>query len=178
MFRKTAITIECIILSIGVLLSYSGTEEAVQYSAAYKPYYLYALLGVVFIVLLVVLRDKNFTVGLGILMIMAYVVFAGFHGYWTCALYADRMEALQGYIGKTVVLRIDGDTYVWNGKAFYDEEALEYVPLEGREVSVEVDGEKKTPHKVLVRQNDYSVLYYEMYTDAMGDYLVMVKTEE
>ena len=57
--RTKAAIIESIILGIGVLLSIQGTAKAVGYSDSYIPYFSLAALGIVFIVILILLRKKN-----------------------------------------------------------------------------------------------------------------------
>ena len=55
-------------MGIGVLLSIQGTAKAVGYSDSYIPYFSLAALGIVFIVILILLRKKklNFLLGIGL----------------------------------------------------------------------------------------------------------------
>ena len=71
--RTRSAIIESIILGIGVLLSIQGTAKAVGYSSSYIPYFALAALGIVFIVILILLRKKKFTFLLGIGFIVVYL---------------------------------------------------------------------------------------------------------
>lgn len=104
--KETLVTIECIILGIGVLLSYSGTAEAALCSNAYIPYYLYSVLGIAFIVVLVKLRKKQYTIYLGLLLIVLYLAFAGGHGYYTCAMAVRRFRNLNANKGAEGLIRL------------------------------------------------------------------------
>ena len=177
--KAVLLAIECIILGIGVYLSVSGTSWAVKYSSAYKVYYLYALLGVAFIFILIALRTKQLTVHLGFVMICLYFLFAGFHGYGTCATAAVRAQQLERYKNKTVILHVDDEVYEWNGEAFYDGSELKTAPIEGKEVYVEINGKKEASGpSVCIKGEDTDTLYYEMPWGSPGHYLVMVKKRQ
>lgn len=173
--KKILIVIECVILAIGVLLSYFGTSDAVKYSKAYTPYYLYAVLGVACIVVLLLLRDKQLTVHLGFVMIVVYALFAGFHGYGNCEIAVDRFQKLQQYKGATFSLYIDDEVYEWKGATLYNGKELQPLSLEGREAYTEMKGNKNTPNPVYVKQDQSETLYYVIDTRDEGDYLIMVK---
>ena len=103
--RTKAAIIESIILGIGVLLSIQGTAKAVGYSDSYIPYFSLAALGIVFIVILILLRKKklNFLLGIGFIIVYLYV--AGF-GYIVCVQNAARMRRLGYYEGKAIEITI------------------------------------------------------------------------
>ena len=67
---KRVTIFECIILTIGVLMSIYGTVKAVKHSTTYIPYFGFALLGVIFIAVLILLRKKKMTFLLVIGMIV------------------------------------------------------------------------------------------------------------
>jgi len=176
--KRIIVIIECVALGCGVIVSFAGTNEAVQYSDSYKPYYLYAVLGIVFIVVLAKLWKKRLTIYLGIVMISVYFLFAGFHGYGNCYFAAERMECLSRYEGATVTMALDGATYEWKGEMFTDtREELESVSLTGRDFSIKVDGKTTDAnHQVYVKSEKPDNLYYEIYDKGVeGIYLVMEK---
>ena len=170
--RKASVIIECIILALGVLLSAQGTFKVYQLSSKYAPLFLLALLGIIFIAILIIFMKKKFTYILGIGFIMFYVVFAGF-GFIVCEVNAARIRRLDYYEEKTVELEIDGETYEWTGEAFYDSMDLEPLDVGGKETCFVVDGEKRDISFVYVMPGDEDTIYYEIYSGATGDYLIM-----
>ena len=72
--RKVLTIIECVILALGVLLSFQGTLKAVLLSGKYVPYFLFAVLGLAFIVILIRLIKKRLTYLLGIGFILFYLI--------------------------------------------------------------------------------------------------------
>lgn len=172
--KKIAVIIECIILALGVILSFQGTLKAVQRSVKYAPYFLLALLGIAFIVILIRLIKKNLTYLLGIGFIVLYLVFAG-SGYFVCELNAARIRRLDYYEDKTVWLEIDDDSYVWTREAFYNSEELEPLDVGMKNAYFVVNGDKKRVSYVYVMPGDDDTIYYEIYGGATGDYLIMRK---
>lgn len=165
--------IESIIMAIGVLLSVQGTAKAVSYSSSYIPYFGFALLGVVFIAVLIALRKKKMTFLAGIFMIAFYVIVAGF-AYLVCVANASRMRHLETYENKTVTATIGDDQYIWNGEAFYQTGNVSPVDVRDKGAYVTVDGEKRDLYFIYVIPGEDNVFYYEFYGD--GEYLVMEKT--
>ena len=86
---------------------------------AYIPYFWFAVLGIVFAVVLFILRKKRFTFLAGIGMIAIYLIVAGF-AYIVCTVNATRMRHLLFYEGKIIVMTIDDKHYVWNGEGYYN----------------------------------------------------------
>ena len=140
--RKVLTIIECVILALGVLLSFQGTLKAVMLSGKYLPYFLFAVLGIAFIVILILLIKKRLTYLLGIGFILFYMVFAGF-GYAVCEMNASRMKRLDYYEDKTVWLVIDGESYAWTREACYNSEDLEPLDVGGSDAYFVVNGDKK-----------------------------------
>lgn len=166
---------ECIILIIGVMISISGTIKAVSYSTSYIPYFAFAVLGIVFTVVLFILRSKRFTFLAGIGMIFFYLIFAGF-AYIVCSVNAQRMRRLEYYSGKEVVLYIGDDRYDWTGEGFYQSENLEPVDVSDKDAYVTIDGEVRNEKFVYMMPGDENTVYYDIYSGCTGDYLVMEKS--
>lgn len=172
--RKAVVIIECIILALGVFLSVQGTLKASILSAKYLPYFLFAVLGIAFIVILIKLMKKRFAFFLGIGFIIFYLIFAGL-GYFTCEINAARIKRLNYYKDKEVTLEIDGDSYEWTKEAFYNSESLEPLDVGGNEAYFVVNGDKKRISFVYVMPGEDDIVYYEIYGGATGDYLIMKK---
>ena len=170
--RKTAVIIECIILAFGVLLSMQGTFKVARLSSKYVPLFLFAVLGIVFLAILLFFMKRKFTFILGIGFIIFYMVFAGY-GYIVCEVNAARIRRLNDYEGKTITLEIDDESYAWTGEAFYNSKNLEPLDVGGNEAYFVVNGEKKRVSFVYVMPGEDKTIYYEIYGGATGDYLIM-----
>ena len=173
--RTKAAIIESIILGIGVLLSIQGTAKAVGYSSSYIPYFALAALGIVFIVILILLRKKKFTFLLGIGFIVVYLYVAGF-GYIVCVQNAARMSRLGYYEGKAIEITIGEDRYVWTGEAYYRSADLEPVDVRDEGAFVTIEGETRSVSFVYEMPGNDDTVYYEIYSGSTGDYLVMDKS--
>ena len=173
--RKTSVIIECIILAFGIILSIQGTLKAANLSSKYYPYFIFAVLGIAFIVILVKLMKKRFTFLLGIGFIMFYMIFAGF-GYIVCEMNAARIKRLNYYKDKDVSLEIDGESYEWTKEAFYNSENLEPLDVGGNEAYFVVNGDRNRVSFVYVMPGEDDTIYYEIYGGATGDYLIMKKS--
>lgn len=172
--RKTSVIIECIILALGSLLSIQGTLKAYRLSSEYAPLFLFALLGIIFIAVLLIFIKRRFTYILGVGFIIFYVIFAGF-GYIVCNVNAARIRRVRYYEGKTVELQIDGKSYAWTGEAFYKFKDLEPMDVSEREAYFVVDGEKTQINFVYVMPGEDDTIYYEFYGGSTGDYLIMTE---
>ena len=172
--RKALVIIESIILSLGVIISFQGTLKAALLSSKYIPYFLFAVLGIAFIVILIRLIKKKLTYLLGIGFIVFYLIFAGF-GYVVCEMNAGRLKRLDYYEDKMVWLEIDGESYAWTREAIYDSENLKPLDVGGNEAYFVVDGNKKRVSYVYVMPGEDDTIYYEIYGGATGDYLMMKK---
>ena len=173
--RTKAAIIESIILGIGVLLSIQGTAKAVGYSDSYIPYFSLAALGIVFIVILILLRKKklNFLLGIGFIIVYLYV--AGF-GYIVCVQNAARMWRLGYYEGKAIEITIGEDRYVWTGEAFYRSADLEPVDVRDKDASITIDGEPGSVSFIYAKPGEEDTIYYNIYSGSTGDYLVLDKS--
>ena len=173
--RTKAAIIESIILGIGVLLSIQGTAKAVGYSDSYIPYFSLAALGIVFIVILILLRKKklNFLLGIGFIVVYLYV--AGF-GYIVCVQNAARMWRLGYYEGKAIEITIGEDRYVWTGEAYYRSADLEPVDVRDKDASITIDGEPGSVSFIYAKPGEEDTIYYNIYSGSTGDYLVMDKS--
>ena len=173
--RTKAAIIESIILGIGVLLSIQGTAKAVGYSSSYIPYFALAALGIVFIVILILLRKKklNFLLGIGFIVVYLYV--AGF-GYIVCVQNAARMWRLGYYEGKAIEITIGEDRYVWTGEAYYRSTDLEPVDVRDKDASITIDGEPGSVSFIYAKPGEEDTIYYNIYSGSTGDYLVMDKS--
>lgn len=173
--RTKAAIIESIILGIGVLLSIQGTAKAVGYSDSYIPYFSLAALGIVFIVILILLRKKKLTFLLGIGFIIVYLYVAGF-GYIVCVQNAARMWRLGYYEGKAIEITIGEDRYVWTGEAYYRSADLEPVDVRDKDASITIDGEPGSVSFVYSKPGEEDTIYYNIYSGSTGDYLVLDKS--
>lgn len=172
--RKTVVIIECIILALGVILSIQGTLKASMLSAKYIPYFLFAVLGIVFISILIALIKKRFTFFLGIGFIWVYLIFAGF-GYIVCEQNAARIRRLNYYDGRDVRLYVDEELYEWTGEAFYQSRDLEPVDISDKGGYVTIDGDRRNVGFVYAMPGEDDTFYYEIYGGSTGDYLIMKK---
>ena len=173
---RTRFTIaECIILVFGVILSITGTVKAVKLSPSFIPYFGFAVLGIVFAVVLFLLRKKRFTFLAGIGMVFVYAVVAGF-AYIVCEVSRVRMKHLQFFEGKEVVITIDDRRYIWTGEGFYNPEHLKYVDLREQNAFFSVDGEDKELMSIYMDPDDEDTIYYEISGRNTGEYLVMERT--
>ncbi len=173
--RTRSAIIESIILGIGVLLSIQGTAKAIGYSSSYIPYFALAALGIVFIVILILLRKKKFTFLLGIGFIVVYLYVAGF-GYIVCVQNAMRMRRLEYYEGKEIELTIGDDRYVWTGEAYYRSADLRPVDVSDEGAFVTIEGETRSVSFVYEMPGNDDTVYYEIYSGSTGDFLVMDKS--
>ena len=175
--RKTSVIIECNILALGVILSIQGTLKAAQLSSKYVPYYLFAVLGIAFIVILISLIKKRFTFLLGIAFILFYLIFAGF-GYIVCEMNAARIKRVNYYKDKTISLEIDGDYYAWTGEAYYNSAELKPLDVSEDQAYFIINGDKRQVSFVYLMPGEDDTVYYEIYGGATGDFLIMKKLSE
>ena len=89
--RKALLIIECIILAFGVFMSFTGTFGAVQVSSKFAPYFLFTLLGIVFLVILYKCGEKQYAATLGFVLVILYLIFAGY-GYLACSLESRKIK--------------------------------------------------------------------------------------
>lgn len=175
--RTRLTVVECLILVFGVILSITGTVKAVKLSTSYIPYFWFAVLGIVFAVVLFILRKKRFTFLAGIGMIAIYLIVAGF-AYIVCTVNATRMRNLLFYEGKIIVMTIDDKHYVWNGEGYYNSSDLKPVDVREQNAFISVDGEDKELSFVYMNPGDEDTVYYEISGRNAGEYLVMERIGE
>ena len=89
--RKALLIIECIILAFGVFMSFTGTLGAAEVSSKFAPYFLFTLLGIAFLVILYKCWEKEFAAALGFVMVILYLIFAGY-GYLACSLESRKIK--------------------------------------------------------------------------------------
>ncbi|MBO4650570.1 MAG: hypothetical protein J5653_05200 [Clostridiales bacterium] len=89
--RKALLIIECIILAFGVFMSFTGTFGAVKVSSKFAPYFLFTLLGIAFLIILYKCWEKEFAAALGFVMVILYLIFAGY-GYLACSLESRKIK--------------------------------------------------------------------------------------
>ncbi len=174
---KRVTIFECIILAIGVLMSICGTVKAVKHSTTYIPYFGFALLGVIFIAVLILLRKKKMTFLLGIGMIVIYAIVAGF-ACIVCVVNATRLRHLEYYENQVITAKIGEDEYLWNGEAVYNPEQMESVDVRDKGAVIFINGETRDLSFIYVIPGDDTTVYYELYSSGTGEYLVMKKTAQ
>ena len=175
--KKRLTVIECIILAIGVLLSILGTVKAVKQSDAYIPYFLFAVLGIAFIVILICLIKKRFTFLAGIGFIVFYLIFAGF-GYIVCEVNATRLKRLSYYKDKEVRLVIGSDEYAWTGEAVFSSKDLTPLDVRKDNAVFKSGNEKLNVGFVYYKPGENDTVYYEFSSGATGNYMVMRKISQ
>ena len=89
--RKALLIIECIILTFGGVMSFTGTLAAAKVSSRFVPYFLFTLLGIVLLVILYKCWEKEFAATLGFLMIILYLILGGY-GYLKCMLGSRKIQ--------------------------------------------------------------------------------------
>ncbi len=174
--RISVITvIEIGILIIGILMSISGTIPTFAYTFRYVWTFGFAILGIVFVILLIVRIRKRFTWLIGIVCIVVYLYAAGY-GYIICAMNTTRMRRLEFFEGKRIYAVIDETTYEWDGESVcYSSHELtelehEY-DTEAHTVQIWVDDEKR--NYALYTDMNTSNIYMQIYGGGTGDFLVL-----
>ena len=98
--------IEVLILIFGVISSLSSTVKTLKYTNKYIWCFAFAVLGLVFIAILIFNIKKKLIWLLGIALILLYLIIAGF-GAIVCELNSARLNRLSYYKGKSVEVKID-----------------------------------------------------------------------
>lgn len=116
--------IEIIILLFGTFLSITGTLAPLKYSMKYAWCFVFALLGLVFVAIMIILLRRKFVVLIGLVLIIIYFFAAGW-AYIICEMNMMRLARIAFYEDKEVILTVDGSTYEWDGKSVsYSDEGL------------------------------------------------------
>ena len=157
--------LEILALLYGTALSISGTVKTLGYTSKYIGCFVFAAMGIAFVVILVMRIRKKYTPLIGWGLVVLYFVTAGF-GYVVCSVNTHRLRSLSYYEGKEVTAVMDDRSYRWNGGVIYSDEGLEYIP-DG--VTVYADGEKKGTACL----TDGGNIYFEIDVSASGEYLVL-----
>ena len=170
---KGLVLLECLILALGTVTSFFSTLKVTKLSARYVPFFLLALLGVLFVALLIRFFRKKWTPLFGIVLIFVYLFTAGY-GYYVCELNAGRLRRLTFFQDKEVVLNVEGEQYVWNGQTKYGSRDLVSMS-EDRVASIQIGEETKSIalSSLYVRNGEEDRIYYQIYSGATGDYLVL-----
>lgn len=166
--------IEILILIFGVILSISSTVKTLKYTNKYVWCFAFAVLGVVFIAILIYNIKKKLIWLLGIVLILLYLIIAGF-GAIVCEMNSARLNRLSYYKGKSVEVKIDDIIYEWDGQSVtYDPRELTYISesLEAdHKIRILVDGEEKKNNIYVNPQNDN--IYLEITGGGTGIYLIL-----
>lgn len=134
-----------------------------------------AVLGVLFVGILVFLRKKKFVVILGIVLILIYFVVAS-SVFLKCILDADDMSFLKRYEGKKITLCVGDEIFEWNGEAFFGKTRdFEVIKLDGQENYCKINGEKQSIYYARRKPGDPDSVYCQMH--GISDYqgLVLVR---
>ena len=166
--------IEILILIFGVILSISSTVKPLKYTNKYIWCFSFAVLGVVFILVLIFNIKKKLIWLLGIALILLYLIIAGF-GAIVCEMNSARLNRLSYYKGKSVEVKIDDVVYEWDGQSVtYDPRELTYISesLDGdHKIRILVDGEEKK-NNILINPNNDNI-YLEITGGGTGIYLIL-----
>jgi hypothetical protein len=169
--------IEIMILVFGVISSISSTVKTLKYTNKYVWCFAFAVLGVVFIAVLIYNIKKKLIWLLGIGLIFIYLIVAGY-GAIVCELNSARLNRLSYYKGKSVEVKIDDVIYEWDGQSVtYDSRELTYISesLEGNHaIHILVDGEEKKNNILINPDND--TIYLEITGGGTGIYLILSQT--
>ena len=169
--------IEIMILVFGVISSISSTVKTLKYTNKYVRCFAFAVLGVVFIAVLIYNIKKKLIWLLGIGLIFIYLIVAGY-GAIVCELNSARLNRLSYYKGKSVEVKIDDVIYEWDGQSVtYDSRELTYISesLEGNHaIHILVDGEEKKNNILINPDND--TIYLEITGGGTGIYLILSQT--
>ena len=169
--------IEIMILVFGVTSSISSTVKTLKYTNKYVWCFAFAVLGVVFIAVLIYNIKKKLIWLLGIGLIFIYLIVAGY-GAIVCELNSARLNRLSYYKGKSVEVKIDDVIYEWDGQSVtYDSRELTYISesLEGNHaIHILVDGEEKKNNILINPDND--TIYLEITGGGTGIYLILSQT--
>lgn len=166
--------IEIMILVFGVISSISSTVKTLKYTNKYVWCFAFAVLGVVFIAILIYNIKKKLIWLPGIALILLYLIIAGF-GAIVCEMNSARLNRLSYYKGKSVEVKIDDVAYKWDGQSVtYDPRELTYISesLDGdHKIRILVDGEEKK-NNILINPNNDNI-YLEITGGGTGIYLIL-----
>lgn len=166
--------IEIMILVFGVISSISSTVKTLKYTNKYVWCFAFAVLGVVFIAILIYNIKKKLIWLSGIALILLYLIIAGF-GAIVCEMNSARLNRLSYYKGKSVEVKIDDVAYKWDGQSVtYDPRELTYISesLDGdHKIRILVDGEEKK-NNILINPNNDNI-YLEITGGGTGIYLIL-----
>lgn len=118
---------EIIVLALGVIISISATIKPLKYTNKYAWCFVFAVIGLVFIIVLAKNLKKRYAWLLGACLIFVYIFVAGF-GAIVCEVNASRLRQLSYYEGKNVYTYVNDVRYEWDGESVtYDPSG--FVPL-------------------------------------------------
>lgn len=167
---------EILILLLGVAISIRTTIKPLQYTTKYIWCFGIALIGLVFITIVVILLKKRFVWLIGAVLIFIYIYVAGF-GAIVCEVNTGRLRRVSWYEGKEVIAVLDDTTYVWDGKSvIYNSSDLELIDRSQlKTCEITVDGESRNCE--IYKEPDPRHIFLEVESSSTGIYFVLTKTE-
>ena len=159
---------EMIILAIGVIISINATLKPLKYTNKYMWCFIFAAIGLVFIVILAKNLKKRYACLLGACLIFMYIFVAGF-GAIVCEVNASRLRQLSYYEGKNIYTYVNDIKYEWDGKSVtYDPSRLK--PLD-ETLNFWVGDESKSYIVYTKEQSDQ--LFAEVFSGETGIFLIL-----
>ncbi|MCR4695950.1 MAG: hypothetical protein K5654_01410 [Lachnospiraceae bacterium] len=167
---------EILILLLGVAISIRTTIKPLHYTTKYVWCFGIALIGLVFIAILIILLKKRFVWLIGALLIFIYIYVAGF-GAIVCEVNAGRLKRVSWYEGKEVIAVLDDTTYVWDGKSvIYNSSDLEILDKSRlKTCEITVDGESRNCE--IYKEPDPRHIFLEVESSSTGIYFVLTRIE-
>ncbi len=166
--------IESVILAIGVLFSITETTRVIKYDVKHIIFYAFALLGVLFIAVLILLIKKRFVWLIGIALIVVYLI-AGGYGAIVCEFDYANLKRLAFYEDKNITAEFDGNTYNWDRERYYVKRR-DLICVEDAAVNngykLYIDGEKESK-SVYTKPDDEKNIYVEVYGGGTGLFLIL-----
>lgn len=159
---------EMIILAIGVIISIKATIKPLKYTNKYMWCFIFAVIGLIFIVILAKSLKKRYVCLLGACLIFIYIFIAGF-GAIVCEVNASRLRKLSYYEGKNIYTYVNDLKYEWDGRSVtYDPSRLK--PLD-ESLKFWVGEEAKTFDVYEKEQSDQ--LFAEVFSGDTGIFLIL-----
>lgn len=159
---------EIIVLALGVIISISATIKPLKYTNKYAWCFVFAVIGLVFIIVLAKNLKKRYAWLLGACLIFVYIFVAGF-GAIVCEVNASRLRQLSYYEGKNVYTYVNDVRYEWDGESVtYDPSG--FVPLR-EPLEFRVGDESKT-YEVYTKEQS-AQLFAEVFSGSTGIFLIL-----
>ena len=165
---------EMVILFIGVLMSIRSTTRVLKYDFKYAGYYAFALLGLAFIAILILLVKKKYAWIIGLTFIIVFLIVGGFADL-VCEANYSRLKKVNYYKGKTITAEYNGNYYEWDGESYFfyrKDMVLEDHPSVNNDYKLYIDGEE-SKMCIYTSPEDTENIYIEIFGGDIGAYLIL-----